>query len=187
LFLFPRPRICAGCGHKARAGKEPEELIAIVAGVLALVVINILLTRLKPAAPSRLGTIYLDAVSRERWCSRLGSGTLVPEDPVDHRGHLRASRKLNLFPGVTVDATPCADPVNPDVEMPRLNADRQQTDANPPCPDQPGGNKLAQAAAVPVLHWLDAKRRAESGAELLKKGLIILPIAEGSGAGRCAG
>jgi HlyD family secretion protein len=80
---------------------------------------------------------------------------------------------------VTVDAnTVLLELVNPDVEIATLNADRQQTDAESQLVQlrtSLNSNKLAQAASVANLRstWLDAKRRAESGAELLKKGLII--------------
>ena len=80
---------------------------------------------------------------------------------------------------MTVDEnTVLLELTNPDVEIQTLNADRAQTDAESQLVQLKtnlNSNKLAQAAAVANLRstWLDAKRRAESGAELLKKGLII--------------
>ena len=84
--------------------------------------------------------------------------------------------KLNLLPGVTVDAnTVLLELVNPDVEIQTLNADRQQTDAESQLVQLKtslNSNRLAQASIVANLRstWLDAKRRAESGAELLEEG-----------------
>jgi len=67
---------------------------------------------------------------------------------------------------------------NPDVEIQTLNADRQLTDAQSQLVQlrtNLNSNRLTQAASVADLRsqWLDAKRRAEAGAELLKQGLII--------------
>ena len=62
--------------------KNRKKLIMIGAGVLALVVVTILLTRLKPAAPTvDLGTIYLDTVEQGEMVLEVrGPGTLVPEN-----------------------------------------------------------------------------------------------------------
>ena len=162
--------------------KNRKKVFLIGAGVLALVVVTILLTRLKPAAPTvDLGTIYLDTVEQGEMVLEVrGPGTLVPEN-IRWITAVTSGRveKLNLLPGVTVDAnTVLLELVNPDVEIATLNADRQQTDAESQLVQLKtslNSNKLAQASSVANLRstWLDAKRRAESGAELLKKGLII--------------
>jgi multidrug resistance efflux pump len=87
--------------------------------------------------------------------------------------------KRHLLPGVTVDTgTVLLELSNPDVEIQTLNADRQLTDAQSQLVQLKtnlSSNRLTQAAAVAQLKsdWLDAKRRAEAGAELLKQGLII--------------
>jgi hypothetical protein len=67
---------------------------------------------------------------------------------------------------------------NPDVEIQTLNADRQLTDAQSQLVQLKANlnsSRLTQASSVADLksQWQDAKRRAESGAELLKQGLII--------------
>src|SRR5678816_4694866 len=162
--------------------KNRKKMILIGAGILALIVVTIMLTKLKPAAPTvDLGTIYLDTVEQGEMVLEVrGPGTLVPED-IRWITAVTSGRveKLNLLPGVTVDAnTVLLELVNPDVEIATLNADRQQTDAESQLVQlrtSLNSNKLAQASAVANLRstWLDAKRRAESGAELLKKGLII--------------
>lgn len=162
--------------------KNRKKMILIGAGALALVVVTILLTRLKPAAPTvDLGTIYLDTVEQGEMVLEVrGPGTLVPED-IRWITAVTSGRveKLNLLPGVSVEPnTVLLELVNPDVEIATLNADRQQTDAESQLVQlrtSLNSNRLSQAAAVANLRstWLDAKRRAESGAELLKKGLII--------------
>ena len=162
--------------------KNRKQIILIGAGVLALVVVTILLSRLKPAAPTvDLGTIYLDTVEQGEMVLEVrGPGTLVPEN-IRWITAVTAGRveKLNLQPGVTVEAsTVLLELANPDVEIQTLNADRQQTDAESQLVQlrtNLNSNRLAQAASVANLRstWLDARRRAESGAELLKQGLII--------------
>lgn len=167
---------------KREPAKNRKKIIMLGAGVLALVVVTILLTRLKPAAPTvDLGTIYLDTVEQGEMVLEVrGPGTLVPED-IRWITAVTSGRveKLNLLPGVSVEPhTVLLELVNPDVEIATLNADRQQTDAEAQLVQlrtSLNSNRLSQAAAVANLHstWLDAKRRAESGAELLKQGLII--------------
>lgn len=162
--------------------KNRKKFIMIGAGILALVVVTILLTRLKPAAPTvDLGTIYLDTVEQGEMVLEVrGPGTLVPEN-IRWITAVTSGRveKLNLQPGVTVEEnTVLLELANPDVEIQTLNADRQQTDAESQLVQlrtSLNSNRLSQAAAVANLRstWLDAKRRAESGAELLKQGLII--------------
>src|SRR5262249_44202991 len=67
---------------------------------------------------------------------------------------------------------------NPDVEIQTLNADRQLTDAQAQLVQLKTNlenNKLNQASTVANIRQetADAKRRAEAGAELLKKKLIV--------------
>jgi len=162
--------------------KNRKKIILIGAAVLGLIVVTVLLSKLKPAAPTvDLGTIYLDTVEQGEMVLEVrGPGTLVPED-IRWITAVTSGRveKLNLLPGVSVEpSTVLLELVNPDVEIATLNADRQQTDAESQLVQLKtslNSNRLAQAAAVANLRstWLDAKRRAESGAELLKKGLII--------------
>ena len=162
--------------------KNRKKIFLIGAGVLALVIVTILLSRLRPAAPTvDLGTIYLDTVEQGEMVLEVrGPGTLVPED-IRWITAVTSGRveKLNLQPGVTVDAnTVLLELNNPDVEIQTLNADRAQTDAESQLVQLKtnlNSSRLTQASLVANLRsqYLDAKRRAESGAELLKKGLII--------------
>jgi multidrug resistance efflux pump len=152
------------------------------AGIVGLVVVTIALMSLQPAAPTvEASTIYRDTVEQGEMVLEVrGPGTLVPED-IRWITAVTAGRveKLNLQPGVTVDAaTVLLELTNPDVEIQTLNADRQLTDAESQLVQlraNLNSSRLNQASAVSLLRfeWLDAKRRAETGAELLKQGLII--------------
>lgn len=151
-------------------------------GVVALAGITIALMRLQPAAPSvERSTIYPDTVRRGEMVLEVrGPGTLVPED-IRWITAVTAGRveKKNLQPGVSVEPqTVLLELTNPDVEIQTLNADRQLTDAQSQLVQLKANlnsSRLTQASAVADLNsqYLDAKRRAESGAELLKQGLII--------------
>ncbi|PYP43221.1 MAG: RND transporter [Gemmatimonadetes bacterium] len=166
--------------------REPQSnkkkwVIGGVAG-LGLIGITAALMSLKPAAPTvERPTIMADTVKKGEMVLEVrGPGTLVPED-IRWITAVTAGRveKRHLLPGVTVDTgTVLLELSNPDVEIQTLNADRQLTDAQSQLVQLKtnlSSNRLTQAAAVAQLKsdWLDAKRRAEAGAELLKQGLII--------------
>jgi HlyD family secretion protein len=167
---------------KREPQKNKKKFILIGAAVAGLVAVTVALTKLKPAAPTvELSTIYLDTVEQGEMVLEVrGPGTLIPED-IRWITAVTAGRveKLNLLPGVSVEAnTVLLELTNPDVEIQTLNADRQLTDAESQLVQlrtNLNSNRLTQAASVASLRsqWLDAKRRAESGAELLKQGLII--------------
>jgi HlyD family secretion protein len=167
---------------KREPTKSKKKFILGGAGGLALVVVTVALMRLQPAAPTvDLGTIYLDTVEQGEMVLEVrGPGTLVPED-IRWITAVTPGRveKLNLLPGALVDpATVLLELTNPDVEIQTLNADRSLTDAQSQLVQlrtNLNSNRLTQASAVENLRaqYLDAKRRAESGAELLKQGLII--------------
>jgi hypothetical protein len=154
----------------------------IGAGVAALVVVTFALMSLKPASPTvELGTIYLDTVERGEMVLEVrGPGTLVPEN-IRFITAVTAGRveKKYLQPGVSVEpSTILLELTNPDVEIQTLNADRALTESESQLVQlrtSLANNRLSQASLVANLRsqWLDAKRRAESGAELLKQGLII--------------
>jgi len=167
---------------KREPQKNRKKWILGGVGVIALVGVTVALMRLKPAAPSvERSTIYPDTVRRGEMVLEVrGPGTLVPEDS---RGitAVTAGRveKKNLQPGVNVQPeTVLLTLTNPDVEIQTLNADRQLTDAQSQLVQLKANlntNRLTQASLVADLRsqYQDAKRRAESGAELLKQGLII--------------
>lgn len=167
---------------KREPQKNTKKLILGGVGVLGLVGVTVALMSLKPAAPSVDGsTIYRDTVERGDMVLEVrGPGTLIPEQ-VRFISAVTAGRveKRLLLPGARVEVeTVILELSNPDVEIQTLNADRQLTDAQSQLVQlrtNLNSNRLTQAAAVADLRsqYLDAKRRAEAGAELLKQGLII--------------
>ncbi len=167
---------------KREPKKNTKKLVLGGVGVVGAVVLTILLMSLKPAAPSVDGsTIYRDTVERGEMVLEVrGPGTLEPEQ-VRFISAVTAGRveKRLLLPGARVEVeTVILELSNPDVEIQTLNADRQLTDAQTTLVQlrtNLNSNRLTQAAAVADLksQYLDAKRRADAGAELLKQGLII--------------
>jgi HlyD family secretion protein len=167
---------------KREPQKNRKKYFMIGAGVAALVVVTFALMSLKPASPTvELGTIYLDTVERGEMVLEVrGPGTLVPEN-IRFITAVTAGRveKKYLQPGVSVEpSTILLELTNPDVEIQTLNADRALTESESQLVQlrtSLANNRLSQASQVANLRsqWLDAKRRAESGAELLKQGLII--------------
>lgn len=167
---------------KREPQKNRKKWILMGGGVVALAAVTFALMSLKPASPTvELGTIYLDTVERGEMVLEVrGPGTLVPED-IRWITAVTAGRveKKNLQPGVSVEPqTVLLELTNPDVEIQTLTADRSLTEAESQLVQlrtSLANNRLSQASLVADLRsqWLDAKRRAESGAELLKKGLII--------------
>jgi multidrug resistance efflux pump len=156
----------------------------IIGGAIAVGVIgvSVALANLEPAAPSvEAGTVYYDSVVRGEFVREVrGPGTL---EPIDIRWISavtagRVERRYHL-PGVAVEPeTILLELANPDVQIQRLNADRQLTDAEAQLVQlrtNLENNRLNQASVVAQIRQeaADAKRRAEAGAELLKKNLII--------------
>lgn len=113
--------------------KKTGRNVAIAAGVLALIAITVALTKLEPRAMSAdRASLLIDSVSRgEMVRSVRAPGTLVPERIVIISA-VTAGRveELPLRPGVTVTPeTVIARLSNPDVELERLEAERQLTQA----------------------------------------------------------
>ncbi|HEY9382783.1 MAG TPA: HlyD family efflux transporter periplasmic adaptor subunit [Gemmatimonadales bacterium] len=168
---------------KREPQKNYKKWVMIGAGVVGLVGITVVLMSLKPAAPTvDGGVVYTDTVEQGEMVLEVrGPGTLVPEDTrfitAVTTGRVE---KIHLLPGTTPvePETIILELSNPDVEIQTLNADRQLTDAQSQLVQLKTNlntNRLTQASAVADLksQYLDAKRRAEAGAELLKQGLII--------------
>ena len=152
------------------------------AGIVAVVVITILLGRLKPAAPTvDLGTLYIDSVVRGPLLREVrGPGTLAPEQIrwISAVTAGRVEKRLLRPPALVEETTVILELTNPDVQIQALNADRQLADAEAglvALRTKLRSDHLTQASLVEDVRQqsLDAKRRAETGAELLKKGLII--------------
>ncbi len=162
--------------------KNYKKMILIGAGVVGVLAATVALMRLKPAAPTvEASTIYRDTVEQGEMVLEVrGPGTLVPED-IRWITAVTAGRveKKYLEPGVAVEVnTILLELTNPDVEIQTLNADRSLTESESQLVQlrtNLNSNRLTQASSLAQLQseWRDAKRRAESGAELLKQGLII--------------
>ncbi len=162
--------------------KSKAKIILGVVVVVALVGASAALANLKPAAPSvERGTIYFDSVVRGEMIREVrGPGTLVPED-IRWITAVTAGRieKIHHLAGVQVQAgTVLLELTNPDVQIQTLNADRQLTDAQAQLVTlrtNLENNRLNQASLVAQMRQeaADARRRAEAGAELLKKNLIV--------------
>lgn len=160
-----------------------KKYVLIGAGILGLVAVTVALMRLKPAAPTvDSSVIYTDTVEQGEMVLEVrGPGTLIPEDTrfitAVTTGRVE---KIHLLPGTTPvePETIILELSNPDVEIQTLNADRQLTDAQSQLVQlrtNLATNRLTQASTVADIRsqYLDAKRRADAGAELLKQGLII--------------
>lgn len=162
--------------------KSKRKYIFWGVGALALILVTTKLMSLEPAAPTvERGTIYTDSVVRGEMVREVrGPGTLTPID-IRWISAVTAGRieKLHHLPGVSVEPeTILMELANPDVQIQRLNADRQLTDAEAQLVNLKTNlenNRLNQAAIVAQRRQeaADAKRRAEAGAELLKKNLIV--------------
>ena len=162
--------------------KNTKKWIMIGVGGAGLLAVTMALMSLQPASPTvELGTIYLDTVEKGEMVIEVrGPGTLVPED-IRWITAVTSGRveKKHVLPGISVEpGTVLLELTNPDVEIQTLNADRALTESESQLVQlrtSLSNNRLSQASAVADLRsqWLDAKRRAETGAELLKQGLII--------------
>jgi multidrug resistance efflux pump len=165
--------------EKPKSIKKP---VMIATAVLAVAVVTVLLGQLKPAAPTvDAGTLYTDSVVRGPLVREVrGPGSLIPEQ-IRFITAVTAGRveKRHLRPPAEVTpGTVILELTNPDVEIQVLNADRQLADAEAALVSLKTNLRtghLSQASLVEDIRqqYLDAKRRAEAGAELLKKGLII--------------
>lgn len=116
-----------------KAVKSRRPLIYAGAGIVALVLVTVALTRMEPAAPSvDRATVWVDTVERGEMVRQVrGPGTLVAEDIrwISAVTQGRVERKL-VQPGTTVTAgTVLVELSNPDVEKAALEAQRQLTAA----------------------------------------------------------
>ena len=156
----------------------------IIGGIVVagLVGASAALANLQPAAPSvERGTIYFDSVVKGEMVREVrGPGTLVPEE-IRWITAVTSGRieKIPHLAGTKVEPeTVLLELTNPDVQIQTLNADRQLTDAQAQLvtlKTNLENARLNQASAVAQMRQesADAKRRAQAGAELLKKNLIV--------------
>ena len=161
-----------------RSRRKP---ILIGLGIVALIVITVLLSIMKPASPSvQRNAVLIGTVERGPMVRAVrGPGTLVPEQ-MRFVSALTAGRVEQVFvePGETVQAgTVLLQLSNPDVELESLQAEQQWTAAQAGLVDlrrSLGTQMLAQEAALAQARadWLEANRTAESDSVFYQRELI---------------
>jgi HlyD family secretion protein len=156
---------------------------AIIAGValVAIVIVTVALSRLKPAAPTvDRGTAYIDAVKRGPMVRQVrGLGTLVPEDirwiPAATDGRVE---RIVVYPGTPVTPdTVILELVNPTQTQALLEAEQQLNGADAQLANlrvTVANELLAQEAATGQVRaeYRQARLQAEADAELAKEGLV---------------
>lgn len=153
----------------------------IAAGVVAVVVITVALSRLGPAAPSvDRSTIWTDEVKRGEMVRQVrGPGTLVSEQ-IRWIVALTAGRveRILLDPGAEVDSpTVIMLLSNPDVEIQALEAQRQLTSEEAYLVElktRLESQRLSQASLVATVRsqYREATRNLARDEDLAKQGLI---------------
>lgn len=163
--------------------KKPnhKRFLYIGGGVLALVVMTVGLSRLKPAAPSvEGGTLWTDTVVQGPMVRDVrGPGTLVPEQIrwVTAVSPGRVDKKL-VLPGARVTAgTVLLELSNPDVQIQLLQAQRELTDAEAQLVNLKTTletQRLNQAGVVANMRaeYRNALRKAAADSSLMAQNLI---------------
>ncbi len=152
-----------------------------VGAAVAVLLITLGLSRLKPAAPEvERSTVLVDTVKRGQLLRQVrGLGTLVPEDirwiPAVTEGRVE---RIVLYPGteVTVDSV-ILELSNPEVEQLALEAESQLREAEAQYVETKvnleRGHLDQQATAARIQsEYHQAKLRAETDAQLASQGLI---------------
>jgi HlyD family secretion protein len=156
---------------------------AIIGGValVAIGVVTVALSRLKPAAPTvESGTAYIDTVKRGPMIRQVrGLGILVPEDirwiPAATDGRVE---RIVVYPGTPVTPdTVILELVNPTQTQALLEAEQQLNGADAQLANlrvTVANELLAQEAAAGQVRaeYRQAKLQAEADAELAKEGLV---------------
>jgi HlyD family secretion protein len=148
---------------------------------LAVALITVALSRLKPAAPTiERGTAYIDTVKRGPMVRQVrGLGTLVPEEirwiPAATDGRVE---RIVVYPGTPVAPdTVILELINPTQSQALLEAEQQLKAADAQYANLQvtvANDILAQEAAASAVRadYRQAKLQAESDAELAKEGLV---------------
>ena len=169
-----RPRIVSP--HRKRIRQA-----AYAGGALALLLVTLGLSRLKPAAPSvdRSG-VLIDAVKRGPMLREVrGLGTLVPEDvrwiPAAAEGRVE---RILILPGTFVKAdSVILELSNPELELQALDAESQLRQAEAQYVElkvRLQSQQLDQKAAAARVQadFEQAKMQADTNTELARQGLI---------------
>jgi HlyD family secretion protein len=156
---------------------------AIIGGIvlIAIVIVTVALSRLKPAAPTvERGTAYIDTVKRGPMVRQVrGLGTLVPEDirwiPAATDGRVE---RIVVYPGTPVTPdTVILELVNPTQTQALLEAEQQLNGADAQLANlrvTVANELLAEEAAAGQVRaeYRQARLQAEADAELAKEGLV---------------
>jgi len=169
----------------ARPSRARERRIRRIAygaaGLVAVSLITLGLSRLKPAAPSvERGTVWIDTVKRGPMLRQVrGLGTLVPEDirwiPATTEGRVE---RIVLQPGTVVKPdSVIIELSNPQLELQALESESQlrATEAqHTELKVRLESQRLDQAAAAARVQaeYHQAKMRADTDAQLAEQGLI---------------
>src|SRR5258708_7643859 len=169
-----RPRIISP--HRKRIRQ-----LSYAGGALALLLVTLGLSRLKPAAPSvdRSG-VLIDAVKRGPMLREVrGLGTLVPEEvrwiPAAAEGRVE---RILIYPGSMVKAdSVILELSNPELELQALDAESQARQAEASYTElkvrlQSQALDQKAAAARVQADYEQAKMQADTNSELARQGLI---------------
>lgn len=155
--------------------------LAIAGGALAILLVTLGLSRLKPAAPGvERSTVWIDAVKRGPMLRQVrGLGTLVPEEvrwiPAASDGRVE---RILVQPGTLVQAdTVLLELSNPELELAALDAESQARSAEASYTElrvRLESQRLDQKAAAARVQaeYEQAKMRADTDEQLAGQGLI---------------
>lgn len=151
------------------------------AGIGALVLVTVAVSRLEPAAPTvERATVWVDTVARGTMVRQVrGPGTLVPEQ-IRYIAAVTAGRVERVLaePGAEVEpGTVLLELSNPEVARQTLEVQRQLTQAEAELVNLRASlenQRLNQQAAVASVlsEAREAQRQAEANEELARRGLI---------------
>ena len=161
--------------------RKVRRITYAAASLVAVLLITLGLSRLKPAAPSvDRATLVIDTVKRGGMLRQVrGMGTLVPEDfrwiPAATEGRVE---RIVVQPGSTVSAdTVILELSNPELEMQALDAESQLRAAEAQYAElkvRLESQHLDQEAAAASVQadYAQAKMRADTDQELAEQGLV---------------
>lgn len=160
---------------------DRRRIVLIATGLVAVVVVTVGLSRLKPAAPTvERGTLWTDTVRLGPMVREVrGPGSLVPEQ-IRWVSAVTPGRveKKPIQPGARVTAgTVLLELSNPDVQIQRLQAERQLTDAQAQLVSLRTTletQRLNQAGVVATVRaeYREALRKAAADSALVAQNLI---------------
>jgi HlyD family secretion protein len=161
--------------------RRRQRTLYAVGGIVAIAIVTVALSRLKPAAPSvEVSTLVIDSVRRGPMVREVrGPGSLAPESP-NFISAVTSGRvdRVYLRPGAHVEAnTVLFDMSNPDVELSLLSADQQVSAAEAALVTlrtSLATQRLSQQAAVAQTQaaYQDAERNAVAAESLAHRNLI---------------